>query len=252
MATSSFFMGSMGGAGDDEPDYLLRPGRRSNHRLSLVTVGVTSGLAVTVTVLVCAVCVMKGGDAMLDMQKVYGVPRCPAPGRMGFSEPVVNYSPCCVHYPATCCSAPCDNQVQGNAAICRKAERFFDTGRRSENEHGGGAERDGDRGARPLSVDSEAPLGLGGAGGPGLESACPHLAGDACAEKRNLLACARCSPFAGHFELAAGRNLTVCPTFCKELWRACRDGANDVSGWHAFCTGLGVTVAHEDANCFII
>jgi hypothetical protein len=293
MATSSFFMGSMGGA-YDEPSYLFKPRRRSHGRLSLVTVAVTGGVAVSVSVLVCAVCFMHGGGAMLDMQQRYGAPQCPAPGRKSFSEPVVNFSPCCLHYPATCCAAPCEQEEAGEAAICRRMERIDDSDEASGGDMawvdeasrtarvGGAVPAAGGRhlahrddlpnqdAAMPTAAgisgrvnagkldlwaeDASAPVrkhkGIGGG------DACGRLVTDACAEKRNLLACARCSPFAGHFQSSAGRNstLTVCASFCRELWGACRlesDAGADSDAPIAFCAGLGVDVAlANEPHCF--
>lgn len=296
MATSSFFMGSMGGA-YDEPSYLFKPRRRSHGRLSLVTVAVTGGVAVSVSVLVCAVCFMHGGGAMLDMQQRYGPPQCPAPGHKSFSEPVINFSPCCLHYPATCCAAPCEQEEAGEAAICRRMEHIGDS-----DEFGGGdgagavaASSDGPANAASgtfrlvdahtgmgdpplLNRDAAMPAavtGLGGSvhgggihlktdgpgglnhkGAGGGGDACGRLVTDTCAEKRNLLACALCSPFAGHFQSSVGRNstLTVCASFCRELWGACRldsDGGEGGDEPLAFCAGLGVDVAlANDAHCF--
>ena len=281
---SSFFMGSMGGGLSDEPAYLLQPRRRSHSRLSLLTLGLTSGVAVAVTALVCAVYFMQDAGAMLEMQKRYGPPQCPEPGHKSFSEPVVNFSPCCLHYPATCCATPCLQQEAGEAAFCHAIHRMnvntglgmvledsHTTGSRIDDVRNGGGYTGirklvglilgsadmathfvGDRrlGAR---IDGTNFAGRNAHSGGGD---CTGLLKDRCAEKRNLLACARCSPFAGHFEKPVAHNitLTICDGFCRELWTACRPDQEqaDDDGYLLFCSGLGVEVAPpgDQAQCF--
>lgn len=89
---------------------------------------------------------------------------------------------------------------------------------------------------------------------------------DKCEELLALLSCARCSSFAGHYDnsdptvpLTVRPNLTVCNSFCDEVWMACAVSFQPTSddglprfGAREFCTEqLGLRVPElEDSACF--
>lgn len=189
---------------------------RAQRRASMITLMLTSMLAVAVSVSIGALCFIGLNEDPQAMRAKYGRPRC-AQGRSNYAEAVNNFSPCCTHYSATCCD------LHGES--CAHSYAFLPL--RSSKD-------------RRLSETCEAAL--------------------------NMLSCARCSPYAGHFcgdtafsRLSQRPNLTVCVDFCGLLWDHCGvAGADPTSALppnsdaHAFCTaGLGLRVAaHPKEPCF--
>ena len=111
-----------------------------------------------------------------------------------WEEPVLNYSPCCVHYRESCCElharseCPAPNEVEGIKVAGRKVA-----------------------GRKEAGIASSAKGEVSSAKGE-VSSA----KGEVCGELLGLLACARCSPVSANFTRRTGE-LVLCASFCRYL-----------------------------------
>ena len=192
--------------GEDEYPSLRGLSSRSSQRMSLVTLACTASFSLVVSVFVGTVCFVRNPVAR-DSEERYGLKRC-AEGSDMFSEPVVNYSPCCTQYASSCCELHdgCIRQHQYPGWHCPD-----------------------DRGAVACGM-------------------LPRKPSPTCMELMNLISCARCSPFGGNFVKGGAHfNVTVCVTLCRQLWGACGMATERGSALD-FCASLGLHVALTDSS----
>ena len=104
-----------------------------------------------------------------------------------WEEPVLNYSPCCVHYRESCCElharseCPAPNEVEGIKVAGRTVA-----------------------GRKEAGIASSA------------KGEVSSAKGEVCGELLGLLACARCSPVSANFTRPTGE-LVLCASFCRYL-----------------------------------
>jgi len=183
---------------------------RGRSKQSVLTLVAAASLALAASVIVSAVAfTFADPDAASELVQRYGRPSCPH-GHSMYREPINNYAPCCSHYAATCCDLHGDTCIQKFDYASYLARNRSTLLRR-----------------RLPSGANSATTTPDTAPGSGPSTTVVHLLPKRCTALLSLLACARCSPFAGHFVrsptlLVRRPNLTVCESFCHSLYEACR------------------------------
>jgi len=196
--------------GEEEGEYpsLRRHAARSS-RTSIVTLVCTASFSILVSGFVGIICFVRNEPGSREMEERYGPRECAA-GPDLYSTAAVNYSPCCVHYASSCCELhdECTKHYQYPGWHCPA-----------------------DHGAIACGV-------------------LPRKPRPACVELMNLLSCARCSPYGGHFVTASPSllNVTICATFCHQLWAACGEATTTQHGPLDFCASLGLHVAMAESS----
>ena len=213
MATYSFLLNDLANAPDDVGHRYLHV-RSSRQRYSVVTVVAMTSLALAASVVVAGLGAFNFSEPQA-LSRTYGEQTC-APGHSMYRQPINNYASCCSHYGTTCCDLHGDS--------CKHKFEFVDRAGFGVSRPVTNSSSDSHSGRSGAADLSEA-IGVGDTGRS--TSVQPIREPSAkCEEMLSLLSCARCSPFAGHYVnspkwLEHKPNMTVCESFCRELWTAC-------------------------------
>lgn len=225
----------------------LQRSRHKRHQLSLLTLGVAAGLALAAAVVVAAVSISFEEPSLGELGRRYGHQMC-ARGHSTYQIPINNFASCCTHYSATCCDlsgSTCSSMYQFALAFTPASTDGSDSMRDGCS--------DGSECPESRNVGTNAAAGSS-SGGPRVSAAdrtnhhnddegeggkahrASAMLSPRCLSLLSLLACGRCSPFAGHFisrdtPLSHRPNMTICYSFCDSLWRACAaPGDHTLSG----------------------
>ena len=228
MASFTFLLNEPAAAVDDTHERYPHLGGSRRHKHSLLTVIGASGLALAASVVVSGVAFTFADDSgSAELQRIYGERRC-APGHSYYASPVNNYASCCSHYATTCCdlhSNRCEHKFEFSL---NSAAAVSASNRSTATATGGGGIR-----ALFATLFASAAPWVSAASGGVMPPLSPPAGSRAAAEKHqqcehllSLLSCARCSPYAGHYVnsptlLIHKPNMTVCESFCHEIWEAC-------------------------------